>query len=212
MATARKNDNSTTAVAIGAAALIGAGIFLFGRKAFADEPGPAPGPTPGPAPEPPRPGPGPRPDIPKPAGGGKTYGIPPASAGYQIPADWDPLRGLWISPDCEVVVEAPGWYCGVGGPQGLTPQAWGDFSCRGILAESYVETMAVERNGVTGYVEFLIETGLQPEQIAFQIVQEIAPMCADAPMWPAGLLAWWDDFLRRVVEQWEEFHGIPFEP
>lgn len=202
-----------TAAAIGLVALIGLGAYLFASEAkAADDDDDDFDPTPDPSkPEQPGKGPG---GVPKPKGGGKTFGDPDPDVGYLVPFDWDPVRGLYISPDCEMVVEAPGWYCGAGGPDLQTPQLYGGFACTAIEFESYVDTMAEPGNGVAGYVDFLLGVGMQPEEIAFQILTEVSPLCADLPdnMWPEGLAAWYSGFLDRVVMSWEEFHGLEFDP
>lgn len=201
------------AAAIGIGLALGLGAYLFATSASAaggdddndlpDEP-PEPG-------DPPTPGNGPG-GSPKPVGGGKTYGEPAGVATYTIPDDWDPVRGLFISPDCEMVVEAPGWFCGSG--ENDTPQVFGGFACTAIEFDSYHETMAEPGNGVAGYVEFLIGLGSQPEQIAFTILTEVSPLCADLPdaQWPPGLVAWYEAFLERVIFTWEEYWGIEFDP
>ena len=229
------------AVAIGLAVLIGGGAYLYATGAEAkdrddddddlddlddkrpdigddfDRPGRGDIPGKGPG------------GAPKPADGGKTWGDAPPGASYTVPEDWDPMRGLWISLDCEVVVEAPGWYCGTFSDD--TPVPFGDPDCVIVERESYAETMAQDRNGVTGYIFFLIYAagvdesgsplpGLQPEEIAYQILTEISPMCADLPddMWPDGLWDWYEYFLERVILTWEYAVGesdeweIPFEP
>ena len=150
--------------------------------------------------------------APKAAGGGKTYGEPAPGASYSIPVDWDPIRGLWISPDCEMVVEAPGWFCG---SDNDTPYIFGAGQCNVVEFESYADTMAEPGNGVVGYIEYLVNMGAYPDEIAGQIVGEaIPPECWSLPAadWPPGLWAWWEGFLARVTAWWEEAWGIPFEP
>lgn len=190
-----------------AAGTIGvAALFLLFRDAQASGP---PGPEyDGPNAPPGTPGKGPR-GAPKPKAGGTTTGTPPSDASYVLPEGWDPVRGLWISPDCEVVVEAPGWYCG--DDQEGNPFLYGGFSCSAIEFDSYEETMLEPGNGVAGYVDFLIGTGMQPEEIAMQILVEVSPLCADLPAFSPGLQAWYEWLLERVVASWEEYQGIPFE-
>jgi hypothetical protein len=201
-----KTKQGRALVVIGVIGLAGLGIFLYSRKAKAAEGAkPLPGKTEG-GKLPPK--------IPRPAKGGKTYGKVPKGQRYELPADWDPLRGLWISPDCEVVVEAPGWYCGLDTVNGKKiPLSFGGNRCNAYEAESYVETMAQEDTGVAGYVLFLINAGMQPEEIAYQILTEVSPFCADVPdsQWPQGLQSWYESFLERVILTWEEEQGIPFE-
>ena len=151
--------------------------------------------------------------IPKTTGGmGKTWGTVPPGTTYKIPDDWDPTRGLWISPDCEVVVEAPGWFCGSSGQD--EPFHYGGPQCNSVEFETYLATMDDPGNGVAGYIYFLINLGEQPEQIAYQILTEISPLCADLPdnMWPDGLFDWYETFLERVIVEWESEWGIEFDP
>jgi hypothetical protein len=113
-----------------------------------------------------------------------------------------------------MVVEAPGWFCGTGGADGSTPQPFGSFACTAITAETYVDTMAIDANGVAGYVDYLVELGMQPEEICMQILAEVSPLCADLPdaQWSDGLLGWYEAFLERVIIWYEEYWGIEFEP
>ncbi len=204
-----------TVAAVGIGAVVALAAYLFATSAEAAEPGVDDDDAPD---RPPsngerRPGKGPS-GAPKPAPGGSTTGTPPQGASYTIPEDWDPIRGLWISPDCELVVEAPGWYCGSTGAGWQTPQVYGGFSCTAIEHASYVDTMAEPGNGVAGYVDFLIGAGWQPEDIAWQILTEVSPMCADLPtdMWGDGLWSWYQGFVERVIISWEDYQGIPFDP
>lgn len=203
----------SAALGIGIAAAVAAGVYMLTRSASAAEggddfdeplgPGEGPGQVPGS-------GPG---GSPKPASGGKVYGSPPAGTTYTIPADWDPIRGLWISPDCEMVVEAPGWFCGSDGD--ITPWVFGAGQCNAVEFDNYADTMADPGNGVAGYVEFLINMGMFPDEIAGTIVGEAVPeACWSLPVeqWPDGLWAWWEGFLARVTAWWEEAWGIPFNP
>lgn len=197
------------ALAVGLAAIAGLGLYLWGSSASAGE-GEGGGPN-WPEDEG-ESGNGPN-GAPESWEGGEVWGEPPSGASYVVPPDWDPLRGLWISPDCELVVEAPGWFCGTGGPEGMTPQPFGGFACTAMTAETYVDAMAMERNGVAGYVDYLVELGMQPEEICLQILSEVSPLCADLPddQWPDGLFAWYEGFLERVTVWWEEYWGIDFE-
>jgi len=198
-----------TAAGIAIVALAAAGAYAYATSAEAkgtddfdddfDEPGfEGPGKGPG--------------GSPKPAGGGNVYGKPASGAQYTMPIDWDPIRGLWVSPDCEMVVEAPGWFCG---STGETPHPLGSGYCVAVERESYEETMAEPDNGVAGYIEFLINMAAYPDEIAGQIVGEAIPeACWSLPAaeWPDGLWAWWEGFLARVTAWWEDAWGIPFEP
>ena len=197
---------------IALALLVALGIYAYSSEAEAGEPDegddeddlpdlPGTGDEPGK-------GPG---GSPKPVTGGKVWGDAPPGAQYMVPADWDPVRGLWIAPDCAMVVEAPGWFCG---STGDSPNVFGGDVCTEIEHDSYAATMAEPENGVAGYVDFLIGNGMQPEDIAWQILAEVSPFCAsvDPQDWPDGLWAWWEGFLERVILWWEEYTGIEFEP
>ena len=204
-------SNKGFAIGIGVAALLGVGLWAATASADEGDDDNDFDPRPPPGSDDPGKGPG---GVPKPKGGGKTFGDPDPEVVYTVPDDWDPVRGIYISPDCEMVVEAPGWYCGSSGPELETPQIFGGFSCTAIEFDNYFDTMAEPGNGVAGYIDFLAGVGFQPEEIAFQILSEVSPLCADLPfdMWSPGLVAWWDSFLERVIFSWEEFHGIEFDP
>jgi len=201
-----------TALALGIAAIAAGGLYLWSTSASADQGDDDPnGPDwPGTGDEPGK-GPG---GSPKSLPGGDVYGDPPPGAGYLVPEDWDPIRGLWVSPDCEMVVEAPGWFCGSGGPDLETPQPFpGEPFCTAMPADTYAGTMDVPGNGVAGYLDFLFEIGMGPEEAAWQVLVEAAPECAlDPADMPDGLFAWWEGWVARVVYWWEEYHGIEFEP
>ncbi len=213
----------SAAVAIGVVVLLGGAAYLYSSTASAadgdddDDDGldPTTGGNGGNGGNGGRGGPGGKgkidPSIPEPAGGGKTWGDAPPGTTYNIPDDWDPIRGLWISPDCEVVVEAPGWFCGASGDD---PFLYGGAQCNSVEFETYAVTMDDPGNGVAGYIYFLIGLGQQPEQIAYQILTEISPLCADLPdnMWPDGLYDWYEVFLERVIVEWESEWGIEFDP
>jgi hypothetical protein len=160
-----------------------------------------------------RPGDAPSPGgrIPKTRPGGKRFGD--VEKNYPIPAGWDPVRGIYFSPDCEVVVEAPAWFCGLDG-NGAIQLYPGSPGCRAVEASSYKETMAIPRNGVAGFVDYLITKDFDPSQIAWTILDEAAPNCwnLDQKDWPPGLVHWWNYLLRRVSQWYEESTGIPYDP
>lgn len=196
-------------------------IFLLSRRKRKGDGDPLPPPpAPGPAPEPPVPGGGPRPGdktppngkrVPKTQPGGTRYGDPDKD--YTIPANWDAVRGIWFSPDCKVIVEAPAWFCGQA-PNGAIQIYPGSFSCTVIEKPTYAETMAVPKNGVAGYVDYLISKDFDPNLIAWTILEEAAPACWDLEQkdWPPALVYWWNYLLERLYSWYEDSTGIPFDP
>lgn len=210
-----------TVIALG----LGALLFLLKSKASkgagggggGDLPEP-PGPSPGGG-DKPVPGDSPTPGnkkVPKTKPGGKRFGE--VTKDYAIPADWDPVRGLFFSPDCRVVVEAPGWLCGVN-EQGVinlygVPGPHGFEDCRSIERNTYDKTMAVDRNGAMGYITHLIGKDLDPNDIAWMILEEAAPACWNMPQskWPDGLVYWWNYLLERLSTIYEDETGIHFDP
>ena len=142
-----------------------------------------------------------------------TWGTPPPGASYLVPEDWDPIRGLWISPDCQMVVEAPGWFCGSSGAgEAEVANAPGGFVCEAVEEQTLIDTMAIPNNGASGYIASMVLAGYQPEEIAIAIVAETSPLCADVSVdqWGAGLIAWYESLLARVIEMWEEERGVIF--
>lgn len=205
-----------TIIALGASALLFWLMSSKKKKSAGGETLPPP-PSGGETPEP---GGGPRPGdkdppsgkrVPKTRPGGKRFGEP--TKDYAIPADWDPIRGLYVSPDCQVIVEGPAWFCGQDANNAIQLYP-GAFSCRAVEKTNYKETMAVPRNGVAGYVDYLIGKDFNPSEIAWTILEEAAPACwdLDQPDWPQALVYWWNYLLERLALWYEESTGIPFDP
>ena len=118
---------------------------------------------------------------PKPAPGGRTWGRPPEDADYLVPPNFDPLRGLWISPDCQFVVEAPGFWCGLirrslNDPT-LEPavdhQVCDASAGAGTLRELWALSPTV---GAVAHADYWISNGAEPPEIAMKIVRELAPL------------------------------------
>lgn len=152
---------------------------------------------------------------PKAIGDLPPWGDPAPGASYLVPDDWDPMRGLWISPDCVMVIEGPGWYCGSSGSgESETPNLLDGFLCNSEEGLSLREVMAIPGNGAAGYIAALIGAGHQPGEIAYAILEEASPMCAavNASQWGPGLQAWYDALLQRVIDAWEDEQGIDFDP
>jgi hypothetical protein len=156
------------------------------------------------------------PYVPGPGGKGKIYGgntkrrrgrgkaggepleIPPG-----LPADFD-FGGnkIWVSADCEFVVEGNLFW--------PTP---GEM-INAEEAETLEAVLAIEGNSVIGYVDVLIARDYtDPAVVAQQILQEVSPLCADLDpaMWGEGLLAWYENFVERLIPYLEE-GGIEFDP
>lgn len=166
-----------------------------------------------------RPGKG-RSGTPKPSAGGVLVGTPPVGKTYEVPPDFDPDRGIWVSPDCELVVEAPGFWNGLESKPPfteLTPipasrmmpanvPAFGDAGDASIEAPSIRDVWAQSQTaGAVGFVDYWVNQGIQPEAIATRLLQEIAPMCAQVPTasWGHGLADWYDATVRRITAQAE---------
>lgn len=162
---------------------------------------------------------------PKPAPGGVTSGRGRPGVSYVVPEGWDPVRGLWISPDCEYVVEGPGWYFGLClGPEGyrvcdLNYRDGWPWSTDGGSLTGNGQTMAehlgsAEDAGALGFVANRLAEGLQPEDVARLILEEYAPMCADVDpsMWSPALSSWYQSLVARIVEESESELGGGFVP
>lgn len=149
---------------------------------------------------------------PLPAPGGRVYGTPRQRARYVCPRSWDPHRGLWISPDCSMVVEGPGFWIGLGGAPGTNTVD--PHTMIAYPASSLAEVWADKVNGAAGLVETLLEQGLAPEEVVGRIVREVAPACASKPrsQWGEGLRLWWDIAVRHVIEIRDGSIDAPFEP
>lgn len=146
---------------------------------------------------------------PGPTGKGTVWGGPPGGGRPDAGAPkaqwpvfpWDG-NALWISPDCDVVFEAEGF--------------WNDgVNVAAIEAPTLGAVLAEPGNSVAGYVDFLInEQGFtDPVDIAAQILREASPLCADVDpdQWGRGLIAWYNDLVERLIPYVErELGGIPF--
>lgn len=190
------------------------------KKGAGDEPLPPPPPPDDDDREPPpTPGGGDRPGdsdpdhgrVPKTRKGGKRFGD--VTKDYMLPKGWDPIRGIWFSPDCEVVVESPGWLCGQE-YDGVINMYPGSPNCKAIEFTTYKRTMAEPYNGCMGYVDYLINKGFNPSEVAWTILEEAAPHCWNKQQrdWPPGLVYWWNYLLSRLAERYEENTGIHFDP
>jgi hypothetical protein len=131
-------------------------------------------------------------------GGTEPLELPPG-----LPADFDFAGNkIWISPDCEYVVEG-----------NLFWPVPGEM-INAEEAETLDAVLAIERNSVIGYVDALIARDYtDPAVVAQQILQEVSPLCADLDpaMWGDGLRAWYENFVERLIPYLEE-GGIEFDP
>lgn len=197
------------------AILAGLAAFLWGRKAFA-KPMIAKG-EPDTSGDAGKRGRGPR-GTPKPAQGGVTDGD--GQGGYTVPAGWDPIRGLWISPDCDWIVEGPGWWNGTPGGQQIAityQEGWPanaeNANLEAMLpeaGESLPAHMQRADVGVLGWVDGQVLGNenfapRQPEDVALDILRHYAPMCADVDplQWSEALLGWYASVVDRIV-RWEQ--------
>lgn len=142
---------------------------------------------------------------------------------FRLPEDFDPLRGLYITPDCVAVVEADGFWNGLdenyapivegrtrsGFP--ITARNPNDSYGRDTLKATFA---ADDKNGALGFVdEQMIYNNVQPEEVAYQIVEEYAPMCASIgpDQWGPGLLNWYNETIERMLvyrQRYLEFGGF----
>lgn len=175
------------------AALIG-GAGLFGFLVFGGAASAGTGGAPGPGGSPPL------------GRGGRRWGRPPSGATYDVPPDWDELRGLWISPDCEMVVEGPGFWCGLQRRSLADPtlEVASPGVCdasveRPTLAELWAASPTV---GAVGHADFWLSNGAQPGEVAMAIVRELAPLCSegDPSQWSDAVAQWFNHHVERVTD------------
>lgn len=130
-------------------------------------------------------------------GGGGLFGggggTPPG-----IPEDFDfGGNGLWISTDCEWVVEGN--------------RFWQEGQVNAEERPTLDATLAIDDNSVLGFVDYLInDQGYQqPEEIAWKILVEASPLCADLDpeQWGEGLAQWFQNFVARLTPYVEEALG-----
>ena len=166
-------------------------------------------------------------DTPRQAGA-MSVGLPADS--YQLPVDFDMLRGLFITPDCFAVAEAPGFWNGIEflppdftsaapiEPPGRYPSGLpmtsdgGDASGMGpTLDETFASSPTT---GAVGFVEFWLERNATPQDIVMRMIAEVSPMCAgvDPSQWGPGLTRWYNDTVDRVVAERAAFLGEEFSP
>ncbi len=148
----------------------------------------------------------------------------------EIPAgDLFDARGLYISEDCEWVLEGPAFWPARPGtlafralinrsgdpddPTGIRERCQGVTTMAGVIFATTFK--ADPSGGVTGEpgasqctvldlfdTRMLQEGQTDPKLLADAIVRETAPLCFDAPVdtWPEGFAIWYDYFVERVRE------------
>lgn len=126
-------------------------------------------------------------------GGGGGAKLPPG-----LPADFDfGGNDLWVSPDCEWVVEGN--------------RFWQTNKVNAEEAPTLEAVLAIDDNGVNGFIDYLInDQGFRsPEEITWRILQEASPLCADLDpeQWGEGLAQWFENFVARIVPYVEETTG-----
>ena len=149
--------------------------------------------------------------APSPARGGVTRGRSKSPGTYAPPDDWDPVRGLWISPDCGVIVEGPAWW------NGLCASASGNRPCNfgyeagwpsnassanltGVGTTIDAWMMSDANAGALGWVDEQLRLRRQPEDIAQDIVTAYGGLCdVSQPI----VRDWYASLLRRIL-RWED--------
>lgn len=199
---------------------IGLVAFLFARAAFAKRS--VSSGDPDDASNAGKPGKGPG-GAPRPSRGGVTGATRREGVTYMVPDGWDPVRGLWISPDCESVVEGPAWWTGnviVDGVPEMPALKYGpegfpeNYTQAGALQIPYAGTVSAplreflaaqpDVGAVMWVVDRVSTTGqdLQPEDVAQAILSEYAPLCADADpsTWSEAIRDWYQSIVRRISD------------
>jgi hypothetical protein len=115
--------------------------------------------------------------------------------------DYD-ANGLWIDPECGFVLEGDHFW----------PES-DAFVWESVEASSLDATLAVSRtNTVIGYLDYLTGHGYSdPVEIAYMILGEAAPLCADVPAeeWGEPMRRWFTNFLDRVTHYIETGDNLP---
>jgi len=149
--------------------------------------------------------------------GVRTLGAPADS--FRLPADFDEARGLYITPDCEAVAEAAGFWNGLEflPPRfdTLSPRNSNGFYSSGLPRTSESSDASGEAptlqecfnisatTGALGFVDYWLARGETPQDIAMRMVEEISPMCASVPSssWGDGLRRWYEDTVDRIIDE-----------
>lgn len=146
-------------------------------------------------------------------GGAKTWGTPGSAGGLTPP--FDPTgAGLFVSDDCNTVIEgAKFWPANApidrnppkeGTPSGykFDPATAQGRACvvrdvRGLAGSQDADCTGLD------YVDgMILDAGIQdPIEIAQSIARQVAPLCWDAPevTWPEVFAAWYDSLVQRLV-------------
>lgn len=126
--------------------------------------------------------------VPGPGGDGTRWRPTPGSIPGSILDQFDfDGTDLYIDPECQYVLEGARF-----------------FDVDQILnAEDYAGAVAAESRYAEGFIKTLIPESQEsdPIRIAQRVVQLYAPMCAevDPSEWGPAMLAWYNDFLDRVI-------------
>jgi hypothetical protein len=138
---------------------------------------------------------------------------------FRLPEDFDEARGLFITPDCQAVAEAAGFWNGLEllPPRfdTMSPRNDAGFYSSGLPRTSESSDASGEAptlqecfnismtTGALGFVDYWLARGATPQDIVMRMIEETSPMCASIPvsMWGAGLSRWFEDTVDRVIDE-----------
>jgi hypothetical protein len=138
----------------------------------------------------------------------------------EVPS-WFEDNSLWVSPDCETVMEGRLFEAYSTGAVLRADGTIGQGKTVSSIPEpTLVDTLAAAPdNGVYGFAAYLIEHEgfTDPEEIALRVLIEANALCADIPpeQWPQGLEDWFFSLVERIEpwvadetgQQWGGFDG-----
>lgn len=149
-------------------------------------------------------------------GGIRTWGKPTPGTPTPSEPEINPAGpGLWVSPDCDVVAEgAKFWPAGAplsrnpdmeGTETGkkFDPEVAAGRACRVLDVRGLATTTDLDCTGLDYVDTQIVEQGItDPIQIAREILQQVAPLCADADpgLWSDAVYSWYNDLVGRLVD------------